>query len=128
MRKLARKNLLNALRLAVRPDERIEDGQHVPPVIHHALKNIFELRVALRFPMPFREDGAGHLNIAPQLIGRMTAQEQAVEKRGFALRILKILRRINRYELWRRGHEEKCSLPKSVSASSRTCVFLTRGS
>ena len=118
-----RRDLLDALRLAVRPDERVEDGEHVAPVIYHALKNIFQLRIALGFAVPFGEDGARHLDIAPQLVSRMAAQEQAVEKSRLALRILEILQRIDGDELWQRGHKEKCSLPKSVSASSRTYVF-----
>src|SRR5438270_4765866 len=117
--------LLNALRLAIGPDQGIEDCQHVAPVIDHALKNIFQLRVAFGLAVPLGEDGAGNLDIATQLVGGMTAEKQAVEKRRLALRILEILQRIGGNELWQRGHKEKCSLPKSVSASSRTCVFLT---
>src|SRR5690348_13719769 len=118
--------LLNALRLAVGANKRIEDGQHVAPIIHHTFKNIFQLRVALGFTVPFGQYRAGNFDVSPQLIGRMAAQKQAVEKRGLALRILKILQRIGGNDLWQRGHREKCSLPKSVSASSRTYVLLTR--
>ena len=112
--------LLNALRLAVGPNQRIKNSEHVAPVIEHALEDVFQLRVALGFAMPFGENGAGHLDVAPQLVGGMAAQKQAVEKRGLALRILEILQRVGGNELWQRGHKEKCSLPKSVSASSRT--------
>ena len=112
--------LLKALRLAVGSDERVEDREHMAPVVHHALENVLQLRIALGFAVPFGEDGARHLDIAPQLVGRMAAQEQAVEKRRLALGILEILQRIDGDELWHRGHKEKCSLPKSVSASSRT--------
>src|ERR1700747_1241288 len=118
--------LLNALRLAVGPHQRIKNSEHVSPGIPHALEDIFQLRIALGFAVPFGENRAGHLDVAPQLVRRMAAQEQAVEKRGLALRILEILQRVGRNELWQRGHTEKCSLPKSVSASSRTYVLLTR--
>ncbi len=38
--------LLHTLKLTVRTHERIEEGQHVTPVIDHAGENIAELRVA----------------------------------------------------------------------------------
>jgi len=121
-------SLLHALGLAVGPHQGIEDRQHMAPVIQHALKNIFQLRVALRFAVPFGEDRAGYFDVATQLVGRMATQKQAVEKCCLALRILEILQRFRGNELWQRSHEEKCSLPKNISASSRTCVLLTRGS
>ena len=103
---------MNALRLAVGSDQRVEDRQHVAPVIQHALENIFQLRIALGFAVPFGEDRAGHLDIAPQLVGRMAAQEQAIEKCGLALGILEILQRIDGNELWHRGHKENAVYPK----------------
>ena len=127
MRTFKSKKLLNALRLAVGAHQGIEDGEHVPPIIHHARENVFELRVAFGFAMPLGEHGAGNFDVAPQLIRGMATQEKTVEKSGFALRILEVVESISRNELWHRGHKEKGSLPKSVSASSRTCVFLPRG-
>jgi hypothetical protein len=33
---------------------------------------------------------------------------------------------IGESDLWRRSHKEKCSLPKNLSTSSRTPVFVLR--
>jgi hypothetical protein len=106
-------NLLNALRLAVGPDQGIEDGQHVPAVVHHALENIFQLRVALCFAVPLGEDCARHLDVPAQLVCGVATQKQAVEKSSLALRILKILKRIGWYELWQRGHKENAVYRKA---------------
>jgi len=105
--------LLNALRLAVGSDQGIKNSKHVAPVIHHALENIFQLRVALGFAMPFGKNRAGHLNVAPQLVRGMAAQKQAVEKGGLALRILEILQRVGGNELWQRGHKENAVYRKA---------------
>jgi len=60
---------LHALRLAVGPDQGVKNCEHVAAIIHHALEDVLQLRVALGFAMLFREDRAGHLNVAPQLVG-----------------------------------------------------------
>ena len=118
--------LLNALGLAIRTDQGIKNGQHVAPIIHHARKNITELRVMLRFAVPFGEDRRGDLDVPSQLIRRITAQEEAIEKRGFPLREVEVVHEIRESDLWRRSHKEKCSLPKNLSTSSRTPVFVLR--
>ena len=105
--------LLNALRLAVGSDQGIKNSQHVAPVIHHALENIFQLRIALGFAMPFGKNRAGHFNVAPQLVRGMAAQKQAVEKGGLALRILEILQRVGGNELWQRGPKENAVYRKA---------------
>src|SRR5437762_1467741 len=64
-----RRHVLAIFDALVGSDERVEDGEHVAPVIHHALKNVLQLRIALGFAVPFGEDGARHLDIAPQLVG-----------------------------------------------------------
>src|SRR5467141_943587 len=116
--------LLNALGVAVRTHEGIEDGQDVTAVIHHALKNITKLRVAFCLAVPFGKDHCRHFDVPPQLVRGMTAQEQAVEKGSLTLREVEIVHHFGGNELWHRGHKEKCSLPKSRAASSRTAVFL----
>ncbi len=78
--------LLNALGVAVRTHQDIEDGQDVTAVIHHARKNITKLRVAFCLAVPFGKDNRGHFDVSPQLVRGMTAQEQAVEKGGLTLR------------------------------------------
>ena len=108
------RDLLNALRLAVRADQGVENRQHVTPVIQHTSENILELRIELRLAMLFGENGAGHFDVAPQLVSRMTAQKEPVEKSGLALRIVELLQRINSgNELNRRGHKENAVYPKA---------------
>ncbi len=64
--------LLNALGLAIRTHQGVKNGQHVAPIIHHARKNITELRVVLRFAVPFGEDRRGDLDVPSQLVRRIT--------------------------------------------------------
>jgi len=111
------------LGMAVRPYEGIENGQDVTAVIHHARENITKLRVAFCLAVPFGEDHRGHFDVSPQLVRGMTTQEEAVEKSGLALREVEIMHDFGGNELWHGGHREKCSLPKSRAASSRTPVF-----
>jgi len=120
------RRLLNALGLAVRAYKSIEEREHVAPVIDYARKNIPELRVALRLAVPFRKDRRGHFDVSPQLLCGVTAQEQPVEKGRLTLREVQIVYDFGGNELWHGGHGERCSLQKSVSASSRTLDFLTR--
>ncbi len=119
-------NLLNALRLGVRTYKGVEDGEDMTAVIHHTRKNVSKLWIAFRFPVPFGKNDGGHFNISPQLLSRITAQEQAVEKGCLTLREVKIMHDFGGNELWHRGHGERCSLQKSASASSRTAVSLPR--
>ena len=116
--------LLNALRVTIRTHKGIEDGQNVTTVIHHARKNITKLRVAFCLAVPFGEDDRRHFDVLPQLVRGMATQEQAVEKGSLTLREVEIVHDFGGNELWHRGHREKCSLPKSCAASSRTTVFL----
>jgi hypothetical protein len=118
--------LVNALRQAVGAYQRIEDGQHMAPIVDHAGKNIAEMRVALAFAVPLGEDGAGDFNVAAQLVGGMAAQEESIKKGGFALREFQILQDVHGNGLWNSRHREKRSLPKSFAASSRTYDFLPR--
>ena len=117
---------MNALRLSIRADKGIEDREDVPAVVHHARKYISKLRIAFCFSMLFGENYSGDFDISPQFVRGMAAQKQAVEKGGFTLREVEVMHDFGRNELWHRGHREKCSLPKSQAASSRTGVFLPR--
>jgi len=83
--------LLHSLGLPVGTDECVEDGQHMTAVIHHAGKNVVELRVAFRFAVPFGKHSGGNLNIPPQLVGGMPAQKEAIEKCCFALGEIEIV-------------------------------------
>ena len=106
--------LLNALGVAVRTHEGIEDGQDVTAVTHHALKNITKLRVAFCLAVPFGKDHRGHFDVSPQLVRGMTAQEQAVEKGGLALREVEIVHDFGGNELWHGGHKENAVYPKAA--------------
>src|SRR5258708_1356225 len=118
--------LLNSLRLRIRADQVIEDGEDVPGVVHHARKYFWKLRIAFGLSVPFGENHGGDFDISPQFVRGMAAQKQAVKKGGFTLREVEVMHDFGRNELWHRGHREKCSLPKSRAASSRTGVFLPR--
>jgi hypothetical protein len=118
--------LLDALGLAVRTYESIEEGEHMAPVIDDARENITELRVAFRLAVPFGQDCGWNFDVSPQLFRGITAQEEAIEKGRLTLWEVKIVYDFGGNELWHRGHRERCSLPKTCSASSRTRDFLTR--
>lgn len=122
----SRVELLNPQVLAVGTHQGIKDGQNVTAVVHHARENITELRVTLRFAMPLDKNCSGNLDVPAQLIRRMPAKEEPVEKRRLTLREVQILQDFGGNELWHRGHKEKGSLPKSLSTSSRTAACLTR--
>ena len=79
------KGLLNALFLGVPANQRIEDGQDMPPVFDHAVEDVAEFRVALGVSVPLDHDGLWYFDVAAQLVGRMAAQEQTIEKRRFPL-------------------------------------------
>src|ERR1700736_106630 len=76
--------------------------------------------------MPFGEYHRGNFNILAKLGRRMPAHKKAVEKRGLALREVQVQHRLGSDELGDCSHIEIWSLPKTISASSGTTVFLTR--
>jgi hypothetical protein len=119
--------LLHALFLGVPPDQGIEDGEDVAPVFDHAVENISQFRVALGVAVPLQQYRGRHFDIAAELLGRMAPQEQAIEKRRFPLGKGEVCGDFHRNDLCDRGHKEKCSLPKSASASSGTVALLSLG-
>ena len=106
-------SLLNALLLAIPTNERIEDGQDMPPVFQHARKNVAQARLALCFAMPLGEDRGRHFDISAQLLSGMTTKEEAVEKRSFALWKIEVQRDFGGNELCHRGHGEKAVYRKA---------------
>src|SRR5580704_4097087 len=108
----------------VRAHQGVEDRQDVPAVLHHASEYIAQLRLALRFFVPFCENQGGYFYVAPKSIRGMTAQEEAVEEGRFALREVEIVDDFRGNELWQSSHREKCSLPKKFPPSSSTQGFL----
>ena len=85
--------LLNALLLSVPADQGIEDGKDVAPVFDHAIENVAKFRIALGVAVPLQEDRRRNFDIAAELLWRMAAQEEPIEKRSFTLR--------ERRSLWR---------------------------
>ena len=118
--------LLNALLLCVPADQGIEYGEDVAPVFDHAIEDVPQFRVALGVAVPLQQYRRRHLDVAAQLLGRVPAQEQSIEERRFALRKREVCGDLYGNDLGDRGHKEKCSLPKSVSASSGTVAYMSR--
>ena len=101
-------------------------SQDVPAVFHHAEENVLQLGITLGVAVPFGEDRGRHFDIAAELFGRVAAQKETVEESRFSLRESEVCGDFNGNELWHRTHKGKCSLPKSVSASSGTTPFVLR--
>lgn len=115
--------LLNALFLGVPADQRIEDRQDVSPVFDHAIEDVAEFGVALGVAVPLQQDGLGHFDITAELLGRMAAQEQTIEKRRFPLRKGEVCGDFCRNDLCDRGHEKNAVYRK---ASPRQVVQVAR--
>jgi hypothetical protein len=108
--------LLQTLRSGIVADQVFEDGKNVLAVLHDAFENRAELRLALGFAIPLCEDSRGNANIAAKFVSRVTAQEEAVEKRGFTLRELEVLQSFIE-RIGRSRHGRNRSLQISASAS-----------
>jgi hypothetical protein len=66
----------------------------VAAVFHDARENVFQLRLAFGFAVPFREHFRRHGDIASEFVGIVPAQKYSLEKSRFALRKFKIARGI----------------------------------
>ena len=107
-------SLLNALLLSIPTNERIEDGQDMPPVFQHARKNVAQARLALCFAMPLGEDRGRHFDVTTELLRGMSTKEKAVEKSGFPLGKIEVQRDFRGNELLRhRSHGEKAVYRKA---------------
>jgi len=104
---------LDALQLAVPPNQRVKDSKDMAAVFDHAGKDVTKLRLALRFAMPLGEDCGRHFDVAAQLLGGMAAQKEAVEKSGFALRKIEVQGDFGGNELCHRGHGERAVYRKA---------------
>src|SRR5712692_2767434 len=95
--------------------EQLRRDIEVPPAVlakwHR--EDVTQLRVALRFTVPFGQDCGRNFDIPAQLLRGMAAQEQAVEKSGFPLRKVKIVDDFDGSELWHRGHGENAVYSKT---------------
>jgi hypothetical protein len=83
--------LLKFLRCSVVAEEILENRQNILPVADNALQQRAKLRLAHRLAIPLGQDSRRNSDIAPELIGRMSAKEETVEKGRLALRELEFL-------------------------------------
>lgn len=72
----------------------LKDGQDVPAVVHDSFERLAEVRLALRFAVPFGENGWRDFDVAAQFLRGVAAQEQSIEERSFPLGKLELLNRI----------------------------------
>ena len=121
---VSRRFLLHPLGMNVRTHQGIENRQNVSAIFHHAREDITQFRLSFRLAVPLRQNQGGHFDVSAQLFRGMAAQEEAVEKRRFALRKIEVVDDFRRNDLWQGRHREKGSLPKRFSASSSTVGFL----
>jgi hypothetical protein len=66
-------------------DQRIENCEDVAAVINHALEDVLHAGLAFRLAMPAKENVRGNFDVPAKLFSGMSAEEEAVEERGFAL-------------------------------------------
>jgi hypothetical protein len=88
--------LLQVAELSVRAYQRIKDSQDMAAVLHHAGKDVAELRLAFRILMPFRKDRRRDFNVVSQLLRGMPAQEQSIKKGRFSLWKVEIRNEVSR--------------------------------
>ena len=124
MWRTAGSDLLNALLLGVPPDQGVENGEDVPAIFDHAVEDVAEFRVALGVSVPFDHNGLRHFDVAAQLVGRMAAQEQTIEKRRFPLGKREVCSDFGGYDdLSNRGHEKSAvyrnASPRQVVQTAR---------
>ena len=83
-------------------DQFLENREDVLPVTYDAFQQGAQLRLSPGFAIPFCEHSGGDFNVSPELIGRVAAQKETVEKGRLSLRELKILQSF--FGLWARGY------------------------
>jgi hypothetical protein len=90
-------------------DEGIENSEDVAPVFNHARKYATEVRFALGVFVPLGENRRGNLDVAAQLVGGMSTEEQTVKESSLTLRKSKI-----RDHLSRQNWSDSCHSKKAV--------------
>jgi hypothetical protein len=85
------RGLLQSLRRGIVHDQIFENCEDVPAIAHDLFEEGAQRRLVLGFAVPLGQDRCRHLDIAPQLLSRVPAQEEAVEKGRLSLRELEIL-------------------------------------
>lgn len=89
-----RQLLLQRLLGRVMPDKVFKYGEDMAAVVHNSFKQLTELRFALRFAVPFGQDGRGDFDVPAQFFGGVSAQEKPVEESSLPLGKLELLKRI----------------------------------
>lgn len=83
----------------------------MPAVFHDPAKNISKFGLALGFAMPFCKHRRRNFDVPAQLLCGMSPKKKAVEKGGFSLRKVKIVKAVLDFlrgnDLWHGGHDEK---------------------
>ena len=72
-------------------DQVLEDCENMLAILHDPLQKRAQVGLAYGFFIPLGAHGGGNLNIAPQFIGGMAAQEHPIKKGSLALRELEVL-------------------------------------
>ena len=78
--------LLKMAVLGFGTDERVENSEDVAPVFDHSREHPAKLRLALGVFVPLGQNRGRNFDVSTQLFGGMSAKEQTVKERGFALR------------------------------------------
>jgi hypothetical protein len=105
--------LLDALLLSVPANQGVEDRQNMAAVFDHAVEDVAEFGVTLSVAVPLQQNGLRDLNVAPELFGRVAAQEKAIEKGRFPLGECEVCGDFGRNELGNRGHKENAVYRKA---------------
>ena len=115
------KMLLKELAGGIVVDQRIENSEDVAAIFDDALKHGAKLRLASGFAIPLSKSGCGDRDIAAELLGRVSAEKEAVKEGSFALRELEVPEAIVE-GLRLRGHERNRSL-RVFKPTSRVRLF-----
>jgi hypothetical protein len=86
----ADETLLQALHLAVRSDQGVENSQNVASIIQHAREYVPKLWFPFRILVPLGEHCGGHFNVAPELFCGIAPQKQPIEEGRLTLGELQV--------------------------------------
>lgn len=114
-----RSALLKFLRRSVVAEQILEDGQNILPVTNNALKQRAELRLADRLAIPLGQDRRRNFDVAPKLLGRVSAKKEAVEKSRLTLRELEFLQGLVK-RIEQRRHNRKVQFTDFVDSVKST--------
>jgi len=83
--------LLHALGAGFGVDQGFKNGEHVAAVIDHAREDITQHGFTLGLAMPFEQHRLRNFDIASELFGGVSAQEQSVEEGRLPLREVEVV-------------------------------------